>query len=151
MRTAGGAAIRKRAPAATHHPYVRSPLTTADSSRTGTHTFSPAAPAARIPRAPRASTSVRRRSAYAASPRATSRATSGSEKSRTTVSWSTWLTQPEVISIRPSCRAIVTGSPVTPAHRRSTPSRFETVRTWAQRASPSALSVGAEGPSSSVR
>lgn len=37
--TPGADSSRNRAPAAIHQPYDRSPLTTADSSRTGTHRF----------------------------------------------------------------------------------------------------------------
>jgi hypothetical protein len=44
IRTAGCDAPRNRAPAATHHPCDRSPLSTADASRTGTRALSPLTP-----------------------------------------------------------------------------------------------------------
>src|SRR5690606_41323876 len=71
IRTPAGDDSRKRAPAATHQPYDRSPLTTADSSRTGTHTFIPLAPYASMPRVPSSRSSAVRRRAYVSPARAT--------------------------------------------------------------------------------
>ncbi|WP_250293398.1 hypothetical protein [Streptomyces atroolivaceus] len=86
-RTPGGDAIRKRVPAAIHQLLVRSPLTTADSFLTGTHTLRALTPWDAVPSSPNASARASRRVVYVRAAAATSPVTAGSVSRSATVAW----------------------------------------------------------------